>query len=286
VADRTEFFFAEERAPAVIVFVHIPKTAGTALRRCVRSNLAAERDVVQNIRSVADTPAEKIAWFREWYRSLEEDRRDRLSCVMSHEAGYLLPALDRDVDALTLVREPVDRTLSYYFFKQRQFEPRKQPEWSLDSLEGLAEKRSSPGWRQRAAREGKVLDQLFNNWQSRALLSIYHDASTLDAGVDSSAERDLWRQRLRDLVDEVFLVGVQDRFQQYTALLARRYGWQKVRVRHAKVNPQRPAGATVSPELRAAILDYNWLDRELYELSRQAQLAAESATTGLVRRSA
>jgi hypothetical protein len=52
------------------------------------------------------------------------------------------------------------------------------------------------------------------------------------------------------------------------------------------VNPQRPADATVSPELRAAILDYNWLDRELYELSRQAQLDAESATTGLVRRSA
>jgi hypothetical protein len=152
VAGKTEFFFAEERTPAVIVFVHIPKTAGTALRRFVRANLAAGRDVVQNVRSEARTPGEKIAWFREWYRSLDEDRRDRLSCVMSHEAGYLLPALDREVDALTLVREPVDRTLSYYFFKQRQFEQREQPEWSLDSLERLAEKRGSPGCRRGPSR--------------------------------------------------------------------------------------------------------------------------------------
>jgi hypothetical protein len=271
----TEFFFSEDRTTPLILVAHISKTAGTALRRFVRSNLAeAEIEVIQNLRYVARTPAERLDWFREWYGSLGDDRRAQLCCVMSHWAGYLLPALDRDADALTLVREPVDRTLSYFFHKQRQ-----HPEWSLDSLERLADERGLPEWREQG--DGKLLDRLFNNWQSRALLSIFHDVSTLEHAAGSPAERELWRKRLRELVDQVFLVGVQDRFEQYAAMLARRYDWQDVLVPHAKVNPQRPSSPAVSSGLRAAILDHNWLDRELHELSRRSQIERESIAAGL-----
>jgi hypothetical protein len=266
----TEFFFQDPQRGPLILVVHISKTAGTALRRFVRANLVdADAEVIHNLRYVARTPAERLDWFREWYATLEGDKRARLSCVMSHWAGYLLPALDRDVDALTLVREPVDRALSYYFHKQRQ-----HPEWSLASLERLADQRALPDWRRHA--QGELLDRLFNNWQSRVLLAIHHDASTLDAVTASSDEADLWRQRLRKLVSDVFLIGVQDRFEQYVGHLARRYGWHEVLVPRAKVNPQRPSSPAVSAGLREAVLTHNWLDRELHELSRQAQIDRES----------
>ena len=42
---------------------------------------------------------------------------------MSHWAGYLLPSSTVPSDALALVREPVDRTLSYYYHKQRRRGP-------------------------------------------------------------------------------------------------------------------------------------------------------------------
>jgi hypothetical protein len=273
----TEFFFRDDQTTPLIVVVHISKTAGTALRRLVRASLTdAETEVVQNLRYVARTPAERLEWFRGWYGSLDDERRSRLCCVMSHWAGYLLPALDRDADALTLVRDPVDRALSYFFHKQRQ-----HPEWSLESLDRLAEQRALPDWQ--ASREGELLDRLFNNWQSRALLSIFHDVAPLERASPSSPDADLWRERLHELVGRVFLIGAQDRFDQYAAQLARRYGWEDVLLPRAKVNPQRPAEPEVSDGLREAVRAYNWLDRELHDLARQQQAARESAPVALLR---
>src|SRR5207249_5875597 len=59
-----------------------------------------------------------------WYRSLDEGRRGRLCCVMSHSGGYVLPALDRPAEALVLVREPVDRILSHHYFQRSHREAR------------------------------------------------------------------------------------------------------------------------------------------------------------------
>jgi hypothetical protein len=177
--------------------------------------------------------------------------------VMSHWAGYLLPALDRPVDALVLVREPVDRTLSYYWFKQS----RRGPERPLEPLDRLYELR---GNRSDGDVRPRLWDQLCN-WQSRALLSPFHDTSSLAHTAGPPPDADAWRERLRDLVERVYLVGVQDRFAEYVELLGQRYGWE-VFEPHNKVNRHRPADEIVSPELRETILAHNWLDAELYEL--------------------
>jgi hypothetical protein len=179
---------------------------------------------------------------------------------MSHWAGYLLPALDRPADALVLAREPVDRTLSYYWFKQR----RRGPDRPLEPLERLYELR---GNRSDGERRPALWDQLCN-WQSRALLAPFYDPSELEHSPGPAADAELWRGRLRELVERVYLVGVQDRFAAYLDLLARRYGWEVFEPR-SKVNPVRPA-EELAPGLRETILAYNWLDAELYELCRAA----------------
>jgi hypothetical protein len=181
---------------------------------------------------------------------------------MSHWAGYLLPALERPAEALALVREPVDRTLSYYHFKQR----RRGPERPLEPLEQLYE--TGAGGR------AELMAQLCN-WQSRALLSVFHDLSELEPSTGPGAGADLWRGRVRELVEGVFLVGVQDRFEGYVDVLARRYGWQAF-VPQSKVNPDRPPLSEVPAQLRETILAYNWLDTELYDLCRQAQQRREA----------
>jgi hypothetical protein len=181
---------------------------------------------------------------------------------MSHWAGYLLPALDRPAEPLALVREPVDRTLSYYHFKQR----RRGPERPLEPLERLYERIAADpggdslwrGWEQYA------------NWQSRCLLSVDHDTSGLPVTAGQPPDAGLWRDRLRTLVDDVFVVGVQDRFEEYLAQLAGRYGW-KVFVPQSKVNTGRPAPADVPAGLHETILAYNWLDRELHQLAAETQ---------------
>jgi hypothetical protein len=56
-------------------------------------------------------------------------------------------------------------------------------------------------------------------------------------------------------------------------MLARRHGWPETEVPKSKANERR-AGIEVAPELREMIRAHNWLDQELYELAREAQLAA------------
>jgi hypothetical protein len=253
------FFRTDGESGPLIVVHHVQKTAGTSLRRVVRANLPpSESETLPYLHKEASTPQEFLSWHGDWYRGLDDDRRARLTCVMSHWAGYLLPALDRPADALVLVREPVDRTLSYYWFKQR----RRGPERPLEPLGRLYELR---GNRSDGVERPGLWDQLCN-WQSRALLSPFHDTSELGHSAGPAANADLWRERLRELVERVYVAGVQDRFSEYLELLAQRYGWEVFEPRN-KVNEIRPV-EDVSPELREKILAHNWLDAELYELCR------------------
>jgi hypothetical protein len=59
----------------------------------------------------------------------------------------------------------------------------------------------------------------------------------------------------------------------YVGLLSRRYGWRPL-IPRVKVNGGRPAVFEAS-ELWEMVLAFNWLDAELYELARQAQLRRE-----------
>ena len=260
----TQAFFRSDGgdpAPLIVVY-HIQKTGGTSLRRVVRANLPAADVEIPNIPPSARTPAGLLDWHREWYESLDEARRARLCCVMSHWAGYLLPALDRPAETLALVREPVDRTLSYYHFKQRRRGPDRVRVRSRSSeLRDEEDRAADPGRPGRAHGTSSATGRagLCSRSSTTSRSSSPPPARAPDA--------DLWRERLRELVEHVFLVGVQDRFEQYVDVLARRYGW-KAFVPQSKVNPQRPPLSEVSSELRETMLAYNWLDAELYDLCR------------------
>ena len=251
----TEVFFRFERSAELIVVYHIQKTAGTALRHVVRRNIAdAEPELLPGLAELRHRRSKLLDWYARWYDDLGEERRGRLCCVMSHLAGYLLPALDRPVEALVLVREPVDRTVSYWHAKARRREGRKRMPPLEEIYAGEPDPRKRERWEQ------------FHNWQSRALLSVYHDVTDLPLAADDP-EADGWRAKLHDLVGRVYTVGVQDRFDEFVASLAQRHGWTASAPR-SKVNPNRPPASAIAAEVREQILAANWLDAELYERVR------------------
>jgi hypothetical protein len=278
----TEAYFRSDGAnsgPLFIVY-HVQKTAGTSLRQLTRANLPpSDVEITPDLRKLRYRPDELLSWYSAWYRRLDADRRARLCCVMSHSAGYLLPALDRPAVTLVLVREPVDRVLSFYYYKRRRDEPHRSGGGddflSLDQIYALDEDDRA---RLRRPARLESWDQFFN-WQSRCLLSVFHDVSDLAYSAGPPTDADVWRTRLRELLEQVFFVGVQDRFAAYVGLLARRFGWTAF-LPSSKVNTRRPPhDAELTASLREEILAYNWLDTELYELSRQAQERYESEET-------
>jgi hypothetical protein len=275
----TEAYFRTDgphEGPVLVVY-HIQKTAGTSLRRIVRGNLPpVEVTVGPDLQKLRYRPADLLSWHRDWYGSLDERRRGRLACVMSHSAGYLLPVLDRPFEALVLVREPVDRVLSFYWYKRRRpGDPpvgNKAPFLELEEIYATSEAERA---RLRKPSRLEAWEQ-FSNWQSRALLSVFHDVSTLPFSPGPPTDADVWRDRLRALVTQVYTVGVQDDLRGFVDLLARRHGWSATAIPNAKVNVHR-SDDELAPGLREAILAHNWLDAELYELAREAQVAREAA---------
>jgi hypothetical protein len=268
----TEAYFRTDGAHSgpLLVLYHIQKTAGTSLRRLVRANLPpAELEIGADLQKLRYRREELLRWHRGWYASLGDERRARLCCVMSHSAGFLLPALDRPVEALVLVREPVDRVLSFYFYKRRR--PGDPPSGNKRGFPQLADIYATTEEERARLRKPARLEawEQFSNWQSRALLSVFHDVSALPFSPEPPPDADLWRKRLRALVAEVYTVGVQDRLDSFVDLLAGRHGWQVTAIPKAKANVHR-SDAEVTPALRETILAHNWLDVELHELARAA----------------
>jgi hypothetical protein len=244
----------------ILVYHHVPKTAGTALRQLIRINLPpSERVGVRSPRG-ASPRATLLDWYREWYESFAASERDRLCCVMSHSAGYVLPALDRPAAELLLAREPVDRVLSHFHYTKarRRRTNRVFKDEPIDAIYTRFSGRLPPD----RADALHPSNQYFNG-QSRTILRVWYDVSVLPYSEGPCPDADLWRERLFAIVDAAFCAGVQDRFADFADVLARRLGW-RAEVPRAKVNKRRPSTSSLDPELRATILAHNWLDAELH----------------------
>jgi hypothetical protein len=250
-----EAYFASEPLPGTqpaLIFQHLQKTAGTAMREIIHKTLATQTEatiehVVLDVRKTNDGSVPLRNWYEDWWASLGEDRRDRLVLATSHSANYLLDIIERPTRAFMIVREPADRVASRYYFRSNP------PRWSLRDLY------NDP------ARFPRTRGQFFN-YQSRALLEPRFDVEshelTLQQGPPPSA--DLWRSRLRSILDQDYLVGVQERFHETVSLFAKEFGWPMVIEPEVRVNRQCPREWD-DTDTKELLLAYNWLDMDLYE---------------------
>lgn len=240
-----DLYFAEESTNRpLVVFQHIQKTAGTSLRHLIFSN---KGDSSFHPVPVDVKGHQTSAWHESHYASLGE-LRHRLVCAAGHTANYLVPlVVDRPVVAFTLVRDPVNWVMSRYYFFSRE------RAWSLEDVYGM---RGNP--------MTKKL-HTFSNAQAKSLLAPHHDTRSLPA-LGEHGDADLWSHRLFDLVDGLYVVGLQDRFLQSVELFGQHLGWANLYPAAVRVNWMRPREPGV--ELAHAIRRYNWLDEKLYRRTR------------------
>jgi hypothetical protein len=98
----------------MLVFHHIPKTAGTSFLEVLRRNYP-DQQLFEAYDDILDAPS----WWRRWYDSLRGPARERIKCVASHSAHFLIRTLEEagaPFQALTFLRDPVERCISLYHF--------------------------------------------------------------------------------------------------------------------------------------------------------------------------
>lgn len=254
-----EVYFAPQPPPPdrpVLFFQHIRKTAGTSLRQVIHSNYGPTgtmggRHVVNGAPPTYD-PAVMRGWVADLLEAMSGDERDSIVCVAAHGANHLMHQIDRPTRAITILRDPLDRVMSRYHFSKSG-----RP-YSLEELYGDADRiLDDPDIRPRS--------QYFNG-QSRSLMEPLFGVEIPELPCTQGPPDDAstYRERLFALLDERYLVGLQDRFEESVEFFGRQFGWKDVFVPHAKVNDRRPREMS-DDTLSSEILAYNWLDQELYE---------------------
>ena len=274
---QTTVYIADRPPPhPPLVFHHIRKTAGTTLRALMQQNLEAvpRRDVLP----AADDHGSAELWFGAWLERLGPGERERIVGIAGHGAADALRWLP-SADALCLLRDPVERAISRWWFTgdrkgDRPADPERFMSWPLEEILERLE-----GGMPRHSRQHEKAAQFFNG-QARAVMQPFCDTGTFAFSKGPGADAELWRERAFAALERFQLVGATERFDQLAAHLAARYGWQTTSVRSHKRNPNRPRGTAVPDELRALVREYNWLDVELHQRALARWPPAEASVGG------
>jgi hypothetical protein len=231
-----------------LIFLHIPKTAGTTLNRIIETQYSPFAIYTMDPYRIRATP--------ERFKRLSEERRRRLRVVRGHMLYGIHEFLPQGATYITMLRDPVARVLSaYYFILRRPLNP----------------------LHRKVKTEGLTVEDCLRLFPERHNLQCKFIAGTMDAEIGH--ER-LLEAAKENLTKSFSVVGICERFDESLALIAKRFGWEIPFYENKKVAPPRPG---IRPELVELIREHNRLDDELYQFGKtlfERALREQASVTG------
>lgn len=226
-----------------VIFLHIPKTAGTAVRALIGKNYLKKQ--------VYDFPDIDAREAMRNFRLLPVEKRGSFRAVQGHMWFGLHEAVPRPSTYITLLRDPVDRIVSHYHFV-----------------------RSTPGhYLHRAVIDRKLgledyvsqgLSTELDNGQTRLLAGASDEVRYPFGG----CTEELFEKAAANLERRFAVVGIQERYDETLVLFERLLGW-RTEIEKMNVTSRRPALAAIPDRDREVIEEHNKLDRRLYDLGQK-----------------
>jgi hypothetical protein len=91
------------RQDGTVIFVHIPKAAGTTLRKVILREYKPDTVFV-------------VQMSNEELKEVSEEQRERIRLLMGHMRFGIHALLPQPSTYFSVLREPVDRVISYYYY--------------------------------------------------------------------------------------------------------------------------------------------------------------------------
>ncbi|MFA5114060.1 MAG: sulfotransferase family 2 domain-containing protein [Candidatus Margulisiibacteriota bacterium] len=215
-----------------LIYVHIHKTAGSTVRTAIERVYG--RDKTLKIYNINGLPLEE-------FRAMSQEERDRYDCVIGHFSYGIHRYLGRPSEYATMLREPVDRAVSLYYYIKRN------PNVPLHRK--LVSERISL---ERYIEEDECGRQA--NPQVRFV--------TGESGSDPALARIY-------LADRYAAFGLAERFDESMVMFQRAFGWQTPYYTSRNVTKGRPRLADLPERLLAKVKRQHAADVELYRDARE-----------------
>jgi Sulfotransferase family len=235
-----------------LLFLHIPKAAGSTLRTVIERQFPPE--VTFNV--IGPDSRKTVKEFIE----LPEAQREKIRLVKGHMPYGLHKYLSVPATYITMLRDPVDRIISYYYFVLNSHR-------HYLHNEVTSRKMSLPEF----VRSG--LSTELTDDQTRLISGVervntrHLDAEerrTLRPGGEPVTS-EILEVAKKNLRDHFSAVGLFSRFDESLLLFKRRLGWKNIYYVRQNVSRNRPAKQQVPGEVRDLIARQNEKDMELYE---------------------
>ena len=245
----------------LVVFIHIPKTAGTTVSDVLRTNEPGTSIRVANVFKGGGGVVTNPPWERMLSRLEEEDR--------AHFATGHVPFGIRDylpstwtTHFVTFLREPVDRAVSHYYQQLAMLRNPKRERVArtdTDDAPSIAENEDAP-----RVTPDTPLDEAFfdvryvpDNLQTRMLCG-----SPVPFGEVTPTMLEQAKENLRSAFT---VFGLAERFDESLVLLKNRLGYRDILYKDMRrFNPERARGHDMPPQLAEVARRANHLDIELY----------------------
>lgn len=229
----------------VLIFLHIPKTGGITLGSIIRRQYG--RDAVYRI-------ARKRHDLRpiEEFKKLPDIQKEKIRVVEGHIPFGLHRYLSGPATYITMLRNPVDRMISVYYFILSR--PTHYLHSSILSQNlGLRDFICSD------------MAADVHNGQVRFLSWTEEAGTFLPSGHLTTEHLEVAKRNM----ERFLLVGLLERFDETLIMLRRFMDWRNVCYSRRNVTPSRPHLEEIPGDVLRLIEKYNELDMELYRIAAE-----------------
>jgi len=214
-----------------VIFLHVPKTAGTTLNRLIEWEYG--------LFEMYSLDPVFFRWSAAHLRTLSKGRLNKIRVVKGHMLFGLHEILPQPAIYITVLRDPVERVLSaFYFIRSYKWHPLywkfKRENWTLEDFVT------------RLPRENVQCKMVAGAWEEPCTAEMFEQAK-------------------RNLDKHFSVVGLTERFEETLALMKLRFGWKLKSYSSFNVTRSRPKRRDLPQATLDLISDKNTFDVMFYD---------------------